>query len=319
MFRRSLFALLTVMSANLFSQNYGEINLDPGYCSGEIEVANPFGSGMNILFSNGIELAFFGDLDNQAMHYSGEGGVMVSDSTTKLYFKKEGEQKFLKSGYLSEDHKWQFIFNGNKWDSIWDSSLFVPNERLSPDSVAYEENSEIKISQAAFLFSASGSELPDMFPITHEYMNSNYNSIFYLEGNDGRNVKMQVFDYSIDTYTSGPDENECSVISYLKIKWAADSSGNGRFAKDGTANKVTFSKASRISPLETKIMGNGVTFINNLSKSSNVQIFSLNGKLMNNLELTELDRSVFVDIQKGVYVIKITTDNSFYTNKLTIR
>lgn len=320
MFKRSL--VLAMVAFSVVSLNAEVINLKKGYCSGKISIDSPFSNNQEVEFSNGIKIKFFSEFDNEAMHYSGMGGMMVNDSSTNLFFKKDGEVELYKSGYLSTNQSWQFAVNFNKWDTVWNSALSIPDVRMDSDSFAYEEESSVKTSQASFIYSVSGSEMPDMFPSFHQGMYSNYNSICYLEGGSGRYIKIQAVEYDQYTYTYGPDDVECTVLSNVTLNWAADSAGNGRFLPEDTGIKNGLNKDGNknmnLSQLNIKIKNNLFSINSNSIESGIVMIHSLNGQLINKINFDSSNKNIPVNISSGVYIAKFKTKNKIFTGRIIV-
>ncbi len=320
MLKKGLIAAMMALSVSSFSLNAEEINLANGYCSGKIRIDSPFSSNQEVEFSNGIKIKFFSEFDNEAMHYSGMGGMMVNDSSTNLFFKKAGEVKLYKSGRLSNEQNWQFAVNRNKWDTIWNSALSIPNETMESDSFAYMEESNVRISQASFLYSVSGSEMPDMFPSFREGMYSNYNSICYLESGLGRHIKIQAVEYDQYTYTYGPDDVACTVLSNVTLNWAADSAGNGRFLPEDTGIKNGFTKNEnkQMSLSQLSIKNNLLNINCNSIESGTVMIHSLNGQLINKIKFDNSNKNIPINISSGVYISKLKTGNTIITGRIIV-
>lgn len=325
MIKQALFTTLIALSfGNAFS-NTQTIGLDEGYCNGEFTIQNVnsshFENMEKIDFSNGIQITFFGGHSGEAMHISGNGGFFVSDSVSKLFFKKEEMSGLEKSGKV-QDH-WQFAINQNRGDSLWNNSLIIPNNPLAPDTFAYEENSSIKLSQASFFFGFSGPEMPVQFPYKHEYMFSNHKSIAYLQGVNSRNIKLQISKYSISHFTSGPENDDNSAITYVTFKWAADSAGNGKFLHDGTAieNGNTNSLVSTLkqAPISIKKQGSSICISNKSLNSSNISIYNLKGRQIYSFNLNSHQQSKILSISSGIYLSRIQTSDNIYTKRFSVK
>lgn len=325
MFKRGLFLALAAMSITASEIQPISVNLEDSYCGGEITINRPVQvisfNRQRIHFSNGTYISFFGDIDRDAMHYKGKGGIIVADTSSKLLFKKENGSQVEKSGYISDTQDWQFAINTDRTDSIWNNALSIPTDNITCDTFVFEKDSEIEYSQASYLFSFEGSEMPNTFNVTQESMLSNFKSITYLQGKDGRNIKLQAIDYEIETTTSGPDNQESKYISLIKVKWAADSLGNGIFRSDIAPIFVSKKNSikSRYLPLKINRINNQVSFVNSFNEKCNIEIFSLKGQQINSFSLNNFNESISMDMTMGTYLTKVKSGERIYTSRIVIR
>lgn len=325
MFMRGLFLAIAVMSITASDIQPISINLHDSYCGGEIEIDRPVQvisfNRQRIHFSNGSKISFFADVDGGAMHNSGKGGIAVVDSSSKLFFQVESNSHVEKTGYISDIQDWQFSINTDRTDSIWNNALFIPTDNITCDTFVFEKDSEIEYSQASYLFSFEGSEIPNSFSSTQESMFDNYKSIAYLQSADGRNIKLQIVDFDTITTTSGPDNVESKYISTVRIKWAADSLGNGKFQSDIAPISMNKGKLLKYkySPLKVNSSNNQVSFVNLVNEKSSVSIYLLNGQVLYNFNLNQINEKYSVDMTAGTYLSKVESGYKIYSTRIIVQ